>query len=109
MLGVSLNDFQVINEVDENGDGVVQFDEFVQMISNMRTGKSSFKLAMLLNLLPDGNEVSENARNRLEAFVTALRSASVRLANPHHAIARPCCCTSGCRDYAFVRHYNELS
>jgi hypothetical protein len=48
------------------------------MVSNMRSGKSSVRLRALLSLLPDGNEVSENARNRIAAYGTALRTASVR-------------------------------
>ena len=94
--------------MDENGNGEVEFDEFVMMVSwvqvtlhsgshvvgwcpqisrllrapfqvsNMRSGKSSFRLAMLLSLLPDGNEVSENARNRVAAYGNAIKSANIR-------------------------------
>lgn len=71
-----------IREVDENGNGVIEFDEFVTMVSNMRSGKSSFKMALLLSMLPDGNEVSENARNRIKAYNTALRTANIRCTPP---------------------------
>ena len=83
---------KVIDEVDENGNGVVEFDEFVFMISNMRSGKSSFKLSMLLNLLPDGNEVSENGRNRMNAHGVALRSANVRYTPSILVLRRPAVC-----------------
>lgn len=33
---------------------------------------------MLLSLLPDGNEVSENARNRVAAYGNAIKSANIR-------------------------------
>lgn len=80
-MGESLSIDEVrgcIKEVDDNGNGVIEFDEFVTMVSNMRSGKSSFKLSLLLNLLPDGNEVSENAMNRIKAYGTALRTANAR-------------------------------
>lgn len=67
-----------IKEVDENGNGVIEYDEFILMINNMRSGKSSFKMGMLLNMLPDGNEVSESARNKLKAYCHTLRAASIR-------------------------------
>lgn len=67
-----------IKEVDDSGDGAIQLDEFVAMISAMRSGKSSFKLSMLLSMLPDGNEVSENARNKISAYTTALRTSNAR-------------------------------
>ncbi len=69
---------QVIAEVDENSNGVVEFDEFVAMISLMRSGKASFSLKMLLNLLPDGNEVSYLSRARVQAYCKALRAANIR-------------------------------
>lgn len=72
-----------IKEVDDNDNGVVEFDEFVTMVSNMRSGKSSFKMSLLLNMLPDGNEVSQNARAKVKAYCVALRTANARYERWH--------------------------
>jgi hypothetical protein len=71
---------EVVRMVDENDNGEVEFEEFISMISLMRSGKCSIRLKMLLSLLPDGNEVSQNARARLDAFCKSLKWASVRCA-----------------------------
>jgi len=69
---------RAINEVDANNNGEIEFDEFVQMIFNMRSGVSEVSLAMVYRTVPQGNEISKDALDKLVARAEALWTANRR-------------------------------
>ena len=70
---------QAIREVDANGNGEIEFDEFVQMIFNMRSGVSEVQLAMVYRTVPQGNEISKDAAAKVDERLHAMWKANRRL------------------------------